>query len=74
METISSEVANSINDLPLALNGIVSDFDTMDLITPNRLKLGRNNDRSPAGPLEVTKSFSKILNTNIEIYNTWFDQ
>ena len=46
----------------------------MDLITPNRLKLGRNNDRSPAGPLEVTKSFSRILSTNIEIYNAWFDQ
>ncbi|XP_066917918.1 uncharacterized protein [Clytia hemisphaerica] len=73
-ETICSEVANSINDLPLALNGIVSNFDTMDLITPNRLKLGRNNDRSPAGPLEVTKSFSKILDSNTAIYNAWFDQ
>ncbi len=46
----------------------------MDLITPNRLKLGRNNDRSPAGPLEVTKSFSKILDSNTAVYNAWFDQ
>jgi len=72
-ETVSSEIANSINDLPLALQGIVSDFDTMDLITPNRLKLGRNNDRSPTSPLTLSKSFSKIIETNQQIYDTWFD-
>ena len=55
-ETVSSEVANAINDLPLTLNGIVSNYETMDLITPNRLKLGRNNDRSPVGPLSVTSN------------------
>ena len=38
-ETISAEVSNAINDLPLALGNIVSDFENMDLITPNRLKL-----------------------------------
>lgn len=49
-ETVAAEVANSINDLPLALGNIVSDFESMDLITPNRLRLGRNNDRSPTSP------------------------
>ena len=72
-ETLSSEVANSMNDLPLALNGIVSDYESMDLITANRLKLGRNNDRSPTEPLIVSKNPSKILQTNTEIFNTWFD-
>ncbi|XP_066914399.1 uncharacterized protein [Clytia hemisphaerica] len=72
-ETLSSEVANSMNDLPLALNGIVSDYESMDLITPNRLKLGRNNDRSPTEPLIVSKNPSKILQTNTEIFDTWFD-
>ena len=46
-ETISGEVSNAINDLPLALGNIVSDFENMDVITTNRLKLGRNNERSP---------------------------
>ena len=38
-ETCAAEIANKINDLHLALGNIVSDFKTMDLITPNRLKL-----------------------------------
>jgi hypothetical protein len=46
-ETLSAEISNSINDLPLSLGNNVSDFEAMDLITPNRLKLGRNNERSP---------------------------
>ena len=46
-ETISAEVSNATNDLPLALGNIVSDFENMDVITTNRLKLGRNNERSP---------------------------
>ena len=54
-------------------SGIVSDYESMDLITPNRLKLGRNNDRNPVGPLKLSKSYSKILETNNEIFNVWFD-
>jgi len=72
-ETISSEVANCINDLPLALGNIVSDFENMDIITPNRLRLGRNNNRSPVGTLQVTNNASKILKSNMMIFNSWFD-
>ena len=36
---IATEVSNAVSDLPLALGNIVSDFENMDLITPNRLKL-----------------------------------
>ena len=43
-ETVSAEIANAINDLPLALGNIVSNYENMDLITPNRLRLGRNNE------------------------------
>ena len=38
-ETISAEISNAINNLPLALENIVGDFEQMDLITPNRLRL-----------------------------------
>ena len=48
-ETISAQIANTINDLPLALGNVTADFEVLDLITPNRLKSGRNNDRSPVG-------------------------
>ena len=68
-ETCAAEIANRINDLPLALGNIVSDFETMDLITPNRLKLGRNNDRSPSECVKITSDLKKILKTNQNIFN-----
>ena len=71
-ETIGAEVANTINDLPLALGNVVSDFEYMDLITPNRLKLGRNNDRSPVGVLDVTDDPSQFFRRNTDIFNSWF--
>jgi len=72
-ETISAEIANSINDLPLALGSITGDFDQMDLLTPNRLILGRNNDRSPTSPLQLTTNPTKFLKQNLQIFTTWFE-
>ena len=72
-ETIVTEIANSINDLPLALGNTVADYECMDLITPNRLRLGRNNNRSPVGQLTVTNDAAKILEVNERIFNTWFE-
>ena len=67
-ETVSAEIANNINDLPLALGNVTSDLESMDLITPNRLKLGRNNNRS----LVVSNNNSRILKTNQRIFQSWF--
>ena len=68
-----SEIANTINDLPLALGNITSQFENMDLLTPNRLRLRRNNDRSPIGPMMVTNNPEKFLFTNEKLFNTWFE-
>ena len=72
-ETISAEISNAINDLPIALGNIVGDFEQMDLITPNRLRLGRNNDRSPVSPMKITGSTQKIIEENKKIFNSWFE-
>ena len=72
-ETVCSEVSNSINNLPLALGSITSNFESMDLITPNRLKLGRNNDRSPEGPLILTNDPDKFMQSNKHIFDAWFE-
>ena len=72
-ETVAAEVANTINDMPLALGNTVSEFEEMDLLTPNRLRLGRNNNRSPVGPLYVTSDPSKFFGANEAIFNTWFE-
>ncbi|XP_066929622.1 uncharacterized protein [Clytia hemisphaerica] len=50
-ETMASIISNSINNMPIAVNNIKSDVEMADLITPNRLLLGRNNERSPTGRL-----------------------
>ena len=60
-ETSAAEIANRINDLPLAIGNIVSDFEIIDLITPNRLKLGRNNDKGPSGCVKKKKNYSITL-------------
>jgi len=46
-ETLFSRIANNLDDLPLAKGNCskVADFG-FEIITPNRLKLGRNNNRS----------------------------
>ena len=72
-ETISAEVSSAINYLPLALGNIVSDFENMDLITPNRLKLGRNSERSPVSPMKVVGNHLKVLKENKKIFSVWFE-
>ena len=69
-ETIAGQIANSLNDLPLALGNIIDDFENMDLLTPNRLKLGANYDRSPVFPMIVTDSASKIIDSNKKVFES----
>ena len=45
----------------------------MDLITPNRLLLGRNNDRCPAGTFNTDGYYDKIISENQAIFNSWFE-
>ena len=72
-ETISAEISNAINDLALAPGNIVGDFEQMDLITLNRLLLGRNNDKSPVSPMKISASTQKIIEENKKIFSSWFE-
>ena len=72
-ETVSASIANNINNLPLALSNRKADFESMDLITPNQLLLGRNNDRCPAESLTVSQDYDKIIVENQRIFNDWFE-
>ena len=71
-ESLVAQVGNGINNLPLVLGNKVECLEDLDIITPNRLLLGRNNNRCPSGPLTAQDSFKRVLDTNSEIYNTWF--
>ena len=66
-------IANTVKDPIIGLGNIISDYENMDLITPNRLWLRRNNDQSPAATMEVTGNPDRILKENIKILNLWFE-
>ena len=72
-ETVSASIANTINNLPLALGNKKGSFEVSDLITPNRLLLGRNNDRCPDSPLSVINDYDKIIAENSKIFQSWFE-
>ena len=71
-ESVCAEIANCINDLPIGLNGKNASLDNLDLLTPNRLLLGRNNERSPVEPVEVAGSYDRIIDANNAVYHIWF--
>ena len=71
-ETLLATIANTINNLPLGLGNKVDSIENLDLITPNRLLLGRNNQRSPTSTLTLVDDYSKILETNNRIFTSWF--
>ena len=72
-ETLMAQISNSINNLPIGLKNRVSDLEQLDLITPNRLILGRNNDRCGNAPLVICPDFKKMIETNAKIFRAWFE-
>ena len=72
-ETLMHQVANSINNLPIGVGNKTWLLENLDLITPNRLLLGRNNNRSPTAPLVLSNDVKKIISTNEQIFKAWFE-
>ena len=72
-ETLCAEMANSINNLPIAVGNITEDLENLDLITPNRLRLGRNNQRSPIGTLQVTDKLERLMRLKTDVFNSWWE-
>ena len=74
-ETIFAKMANAMDDLPIA-KGNSSNVSNPDfeLLTPNRLKLGRNNFRSPHIDSRIKDSSipSDLLEKNRKIMSTFF--
>ena len=72
-ETLMHQVANSINNLPIGVGNKTWLLENLDLITPNRLLLGRNNNRSPTAPLVLSNDVKRIISTNEQIFKAWFN-
>ena len=73
-ETLAQQVSNSINNLPIGLGNKSEMLESLDILTPNRLILGRNNARCPTAPLEVTHDVRRIIESNVEIFTLWFKE
>ena len=71
-ETLGYQVSNTINNLPIASGKATKGLEHLDLITPNRLLLGRNNSRSPVGTVSVTEDVDKIMDQNRDIFQVWY--
>ena len=48
-------------------------MDNLDLVTPNRLKFGRNNDMAPVGPMLITNDPKRLLRNSAELFKVWWD-
>ena len=72
-ETLMMQISNSINNLPIGIRSKQKNLDNLDLLTPNRLILGRNNNRSPNGPLVLCTKHQNLLDQNAVIFKAWFN-
>ena len=71
-ETVEDQVANIINNLPFATRYVAQDVEHLDLLTPNRLLLARNNDRCYAVPVNVSENIDKKVQQHKDLYVAWF--
>ena len=73
-ETVFSKIANHLDNIPMAKGNGSNNADLgFDILTPNRLKLGKNNYRSLEGSIEMTNRAlpSDILDRNRKITSTF---
>ena len=74
-ETVFAKISSEMNDLPIAKPSQSNNSDPLwDIITPNRLLLGRNNNRNLNGWFKITKGTDSetLLRKNQEIMKSWY--
>ena len=54
------------------MRNYTKDLENLDLITPNRLILGRNNERCPNSPLTICPDHKQLIENNAKIFRAWF--
>jgi hypothetical protein len=72
-ETLFSRIASQIDDLPIARGSSTAPTDLgWEIITPNRLKLGRNNHRNLDGDIVLDNAPQAMLDLNRRIFTQWY--
>ena len=70
-ETAFSFCCNSLNNLPISLGSRTDNLGHKDIITPNRLIMGRNNKRSPHSLTQVPSN-SRLAEQLEEVERSWW--
>ena len=63
-ETLMQQISNSMNNLPIGFKNTSKNLEDLDILTPNRLLLGRKNDRCPNAPLTIWLAHKRIIESN----------
>lgn len=75
-QTLFEKVANTIDDLPLAKGNQSNSVELgFEILTANRIKMGRNNNRSleyPGITLDMSANLTGLLERNRKMYRAWY--
>ena len=75
-ETLFAKISSTIDDTPLARSNNSNAYDAgFEVLTPNRVKIGRNNFRPMSGggiDLKMSSNLRNLMDRNQEIYKLWF--
>ena len=72
-ETVFASVASAIDDVPISRGTATQAKDApWFVITPNRLKLGRNNNRALDGYVDGCAGMQDLLDQNQKVKDAWY--
>jgi hypothetical protein len=72
-ETLFARIASQIDDLPIARGSATAATDLgWEIITPNRLKIGRNSHKNLDGPVVLEDCPQTQLDRSNEIFTAWY--
>ena len=54
------------------MGNVARDLEHLDLMTPNRLMLARNDSRRPSEKMIITENLGRIIEQNDRIFEVWF--
>ena len=73
-ETVFARIASAVDDVPIARGSASAATDLgWDIISPNRLKLGRNNYRQLDGPVKIDNCPQSQLQRNQILTARWYE-
>jgi len=71
-ETCFAWIASELNNLPICIGSRVENLDHVDLITPSRLILGRNNRRALSGYARISTP-SRLIEQMDRVFDVWWN-